>query len=213
MIAWAVDYCSRPTDIAAERRRGIDPVLIALLCLVGAATVSVIATHADWRHVSMWVWLIGLFVFARYRMPRIIGRRQIAVALGGSWSGSRSCPRRSSSPAGRSARSRRSSSTRCARRRCTRARAAAASLKRVQGTFFSTDVFAMFLLYVVLWLVAVTRTVKSRFVMFAMLGSGVLIALTFSRGVLGRDAAHRPAHDDRVHPPPAVDVLAAGHVW
>jgi hypothetical protein len=183
MIAWAVDYCSRPTAVPADRRRGIDPVLIALLCLVGATTVSVIATRGDWRHASMWLWLVGLFAFARYRMPRIIGRHQLAVAL--CWvlvvlaviSAAQLVTGR---PVGavatffqhevRSA-------------QVFSGKGGGSLLKRLQGTFFSTDVFAMFLLYVVLWLVGVTRTVKNRFVMLAMLGSGALIALTFSRGV------------------------------
>src|SRR5262249_2903330 len=56
-------------------------------------------------------------------------------------------------------------------------------LKRVQGTFFSTDVFAMFLLFCALWLIGVTRSVKVRAVSTTMLVCGVLIALTFSRGV------------------------------
>ncbi len=185
MIAWAVDYCSRPTDIPLERRRGVDPVLIALLFLIGTALVSVIANHADFRHVSMWVWLFGLFAFARYRMPRIIGRSQFAIAL--CWvmvllaliSAAQFATGR---PVGavatffqhqvRSA-------------QVYSGKGGGGLLKRVQGTFFSTDVFAMFLLYVVLWLAAVTRTVKSRFVVYTMLGSGVLIAMTFSRGVWG----------------------------
>ena len=58
-------------------------------------------------------------------------------------------------------------------------------LKRVQGTFFSTDVFAMFLLYVLLWYVAVTRSVKNRLVTLVMLGCPILIGMTFSRGVWG----------------------------
>jgi O-Antigen ligase len=185
MIAWAVDYCSRPNDIAPERRRGIDPVLIALLFLIGTALVSVIANHADFRHVSMWIWLFGLFAFARYRMPRIIGRSQFAVAL--CWvmvllalvSAAQFVTGR---PVGavatffqhqvRSA-------------QVYSGNGGGGLLKRVQGTFFSTDVFAMFLLYVVLWLIGVTRSVKSRFLVLTMLGSGVLIALTFSRGVWG----------------------------
>jgi O-antigen ligase len=183
MIAWAVDYCSRPTDIPLERRRGVDPVLIALLCLIGTALVSVIANHADYRHVSMWVSLFGLFAFARYRMPRIIGRRQMAVALAWVMAGLALVSAAqfvTGRPVGavatffqhqvRSA-------------QVYSGKGGGGLLKRVQGTFFSTDVFAMFLLYVVLWFVAVTRSVKSRFVVFAMLGSGVLIALTFSRGV------------------------------
>ena len=72
MIAWAVDYCSRPTDIAPERRRGIDPVLIAMLCLFGTATVSVIANHADYRHASMWFWLVGLFAFGGQRCEALL---------------------------------------------------------------------------------------------------------------------------------------------
>jgi hypothetical protein len=183
MIAWAVDYCSRPTDIPLDRRRGTDPVLVALLCLVGAATASVIATHADWRHVSMWLWLFGLFAFARYRMPRIIGRSQVAVAL--CWvmvllaliSAAQFATGR---PVGavatffqhqvRSA-------------QVYSGKGGGSLLKRAQGTFFSTDVFAMFLLYVVLWLLAVTRVFKNRFVLLSLLGSGLLIAVTFSRGV------------------------------
>jgi O-antigen ligase len=185
MIAWAADYSSRPTDIPPERRRGTDPVLIAILCMVGAATVSVLATHADWRHASMWLWLFGLFAFARYRMPRIIGRSQLAIAL--CWvmaalalvSAAQFVTGR---PVGavatffqhqvRSA-------------QVYSGKGGGGLLKRVQGTFFSTDVFAMFLLYVVLWLVGVTRTVKNRFVVLTMLGSGLLIAATFSRGVWG----------------------------
>ena len=85
-------------------------------------------------------------------------------------------------------------------------------LKRVQGTFFSTDVFAMFLLYVVLWLVAVTRTVKSRFVMLTLLGSGVLIAVTFSRGVWLATLLTVPLDHDRVHPAPAARAVATDHV-
>src|SRR5258706_11511750 len=43
----------------------------------------------------------------------------------------------------------------------------------------------MFLLYVMLWFAAVTRTVKSKFVVLVMIGCGVLIGMTFSRGVWG----------------------------
>ena len=183
MLAWAVDYCSRPTEIPLDRRRGVDPVLIALICLVASAAVSVVITRADWRHTFMWFWLVGLFAFARYRMPRIIGRHQLAVAL--CWvmallaliSAAQFVTGR---PVGavatffqhqvRSA-------------QVYSGKGGGGLLKRVQGTFFSTDVFAMFLLFVTLWLVGVTRTVKSRFVMLTMLGCGVLIAMTFSRGV------------------------------
>jgi O-antigen ligase len=183
LIAWAVDYCSRPTEIAADRRRGTDPVMIALLCLLAAVTASVIATRADWRHASMWFWLVGLFAFARYRMPRIVGRHQVAVALG--WvlvmlAALSAVQLATGRPIGavatffqhevRSA-------------QVYSGHGGGSLVKRVQGTFFSTDVFAMFLLYVTLWLVGVTRTVKSRFVTGMMLGAGVLIAFTFSRGV------------------------------
>jgi O-antigen ligase len=183
MIAWAVDYCSRPTDVPLDRSRGTDPVLVALLCLVGAATLSVIATHADWRHASMWLWLVVLFAFARYRMPRIIGRSQVAVALCcvmGALLLISVLQLVTGRPVGavatffqhevRSA-------------QVFSGKGGGSLLKRVQGTFFSTDVFAMFLLYVVLWLVGVTRTVKNRFVVLMMLASGVLIATTFARGV------------------------------
>jgi O-antigen ligase len=185
MIAWMMDYISRPNDLPIERRRGTDPVLIAMLCLVGAATVSVVATHADWRHVSMWFWLVGLFAFARYRMPRIVGRRQVALAL--AWvmcllaliSAAQFATGR---PIGAVAT--------FFQHQVRSAQVYSGSgggglLKRVQGTFFSTDVFAMFLLYVLLWLIAVTRTVKSMFVILVMIGCGVLIGMTFSRGVWG----------------------------
>jgi O-antigen ligase len=183
LLAWAVDYCSRPTDIPPERRRGVDPVMIALLFLIGTAMTSVIATKADWRHTFMWIWLFALFAFARYRMPRLIGRRQFAVAL--CWvmaalalvSAAQFVTGR---PVGavatffqhevRSA-------------QVFSGKGGGALLKRVQGTFFSTDVFAMFLLFVTLWLVGITRTVKNRFVTITLMGCGVLIALTFSRGV------------------------------
>ncbi|MDQ1450018.1 MAG: O-Antigen ligase [Actinomycetota bacterium] len=183
MVAWAVDYCSRPTDIPPDRRRGTDPVLVALLCLLAAVTASVIATRADWRHASLWFWLVGLFAFARYRMPRIVGRHQVAVAL--CWvlvllAGISAMQLVTGRPIGavatffqhevRSA-------------QVYSGKGGGSLVKRVQGTFFSTDVFAMFLLYTALWLVGVSRTVKSRFVTMAMLGTGVLIALTFSRGV------------------------------
>ena len=184
-IAWAMDHISRPTDIPVERRRGTDPVLVAMVFLVGAATVSVIATHADWRHVSMWFWLIGLFAFARYRMPQIVGRRQVALAL--AWvmvvlaliSAAQFVTGR---PIGavatffqhqvRSA-------------QVYSGKGGGGLVKRVQATFFSTDVFAMFLLYVLLWLIGVTRSVKNKLVTLVMLGSGVLIGMTFSRGVWG----------------------------
>jgi hypothetical protein len=183
MIAWVVDYCSRPSGIAPDRRRGTDPVIIALLCMIGAATASVIATAADWRHVSLWFWLLGLFAFARYRMPRIIGRHQVAVAL--CWvlvvlAGLSMIQLVTGRPIGavatffqhevRSA-------------QVYGGKGGGSLVKRVQGTFFSTDVFAMFLLYVSLWLVGVTRTVKNRFVTSMMIVTGVLIAFTFSRGV------------------------------
>jgi O-antigen ligase len=183
LIAWAVDHSSRPNGIPQERRRGRDPVLIALLCLIAAATVSVIATHADWRHVSLWVSLFALFAFARYRMPRIIGRRQLAAALCcvmGVLAVISGIQLVTGRPIGavatffqhevRSA-------------QVFSGKGGGSLLKRVQATFFSTDVFAMFLLFVALWLVGVSRTVKSRFVTVTMLGCGVLIALTFSRGV------------------------------
>src|SRR5579862_8441585 len=182
MLAWLVDYCSRPSDIPSERRRGIDPVLIAILCLIGAATVSVIANHADWRHVSMWIWLLGLFAFARYRMPQIVGRAQVAKAL--AWVMcllALICAAQfvTGRPVGaiatvfqhqvRSA-------------QVYSGNGGGGLLKRVQGTFFSTDVFAMFLLFVLLWFIAVTRTVKDRLVTLVMLGCPVLIGMTFSRG-------------------------------
>jgi O-antigen ligase len=185
LIAWMMDYISRPTETPIGRRRGIDPVLIAMFCLVGAATVSVTATHADWRHVSMWVSLIALFAFTRYRMPRIVGRTQVATAF--AWvicllaviSAAQFATGR---PVGaiatffqhevRSA-------------QVYSGNGGGGLLKRVQGTFFSTDVFAMFLLYALLWFVGVTRTVKSKFVILVMLGAGALIAMTFSRGVWG----------------------------
>ncbi|MDQ1466216.1 MAG: hypothetical protein QOH10_631 [Actinomycetota bacterium] len=183
MLAWAVDYCSRPTDIPLERRRGTDPVLVAILCMVGAAMVSVIATRADWRHTFLWLWLFALFAFARYRMPRIIGRRQLAVALCWVMAGLALVSAAqfvTGRPVGavatffqhqvRSA-------------QVYSGKGGGGILKRVQGTFFSTDVFAMFLVYVLLWLIGVTRTVKNRFVMLTTLGCGVLIAMTFSRGV------------------------------
>ena len=183
LIAWAVDHCSRPNGIPQDRRRGSDPVLIALLCLIAAATVSVIATHADWRHVSLWVSLFALFAFARYRMPRIIGRGQLAVALCcvmGVLAVISGIQLVTGRPVGavatffqhevRSA-------------QVFSGKGGGSLLKRVQATFFSTDVFAMFLLFVALWFVGVSRTVKSRFVTLTMLGCGVLIALTFSRGV------------------------------
>jgi len=185
LIAWAVDYCSRPTDIPPDRRRGTDPVIVALLCLVAAATVSVIATHADWRHVSMWGWLICLFAFARYRMPRILGRSQVAVALCcvmGLLAVISAAQVATGRPVGAIA----TLFQHQVRSAQVYSGSGGGSLaKRVQGTFFSTDVFAMFLLYVTLWLIAVTRTVKDRFVTLTMLGTGVLIALTFSRGVWG----------------------------
>ena len=183
LIAWAVDYCSRPTDIAVERRRGTDPVMIALLLMLAAATASVIATRADWRHASLWLSLLGLFAFARYRMPRIVGRQQVAVAL--CWvlvllAGLSAIQLVTGRPIGavatffqhevRSA-------------QVYSGKGGGSLVKRVQGTFFSTDVFAMFLLYAALWLVGVTRTVKNRFVTSMMLATGVLLAFTFSRGV------------------------------
>jgi O-antigen ligase len=183
LLAWAVDYCSRPTDIPFDRRRGVDPVLIAMLCLIGSAMLSVIATHADWRHTFMWIWLFALFAFARYRMPRLIGRRQFAIAL--CWvmallalvSAAQFVTGR---PVGAIA-TLFQHQVRSAQ--VFSGKGGGALLKRVQGTFFSTDVFAMFLLFVTLWLVGITRTVKNRFVTLTLMGSGVLIALTFSRGV------------------------------
>jgi O-antigen ligase len=183
LIAWAVDYCSRPTDIAPERRRGVDPVLIAMLFLIGTSFVSVIANHADFRAASMWVSLFGLFAFARYRMPRIVGRSQVAVALAWIMVGlAFICAAQFATgrPVGavatffqhqvRSA-------------QVYNGKGGGGLLKRAQGTFFSTDVFAMFLLYVVLFFIGVTRTVKTRFVITMMLVSVVLIGVTFSRGV------------------------------
>lgn len=185
MIAWMMDHISRPGEIPTERLRGTDPVIVAMICLVCAATVSVLATHADWRHVSMWFWLIGLFAFARYRMPRIMGRGQVAIAL--AWvmcllaliSAAQFVTGR---PVGAVAT--------FFQHQVRSAQVYSGSgggglLKRVQGTFFSTDVFAMFLLYVLLWFVAVTRTVKNRFIVLVMLGCGILIGMTFSRGVWG----------------------------
>jgi O-antigen ligase len=185
LIAWMMDYISRPTETPIERRRGTDPVLISILCLIGAATVSVIATHADWRHVSMWVSLFGLFAFARYRLPRILGRGQFAMGL--AWvlcllaliSAAQFVTGR---PVGAVA-TLFQHQVRSAQ--VYSGNGGGGLLKRVQGTFFSTDVFAMFLLYVLLWFVAVTRTVKNTFVILVMLGCGVLIAMTFSRGVWG----------------------------
>jgi O-antigen ligase len=185
LIAWAVDYCSRPTDIAPERRRGVDPVLIAMLCLLGTATVSVIANHADYRHASMWLWLVGLFAFARYRMPRIIGRHQFAVALCWVLAGLALLS------AVQFATGRQIGAVATFFQHQVRSaqvysgKGGGGLLKRVQGTFFSTDVFAMFLLYVVLWLIGVTRSVKNKWVVLTMLGSVVLIGMTFSRGVWG----------------------------
>jgi O-antigen ligase len=185
LIAWMMDYISRPSEIPAERRRGTDPVLVAMILLVGAATVSVIATHADWRHVSMWVELIGLFAFARYRMPRIVGRRQVAMALAWVMCGlALVCAAQfvTGRPVGAVA-TLFQHQVRSAQ--VYSGKGGGGLLKRVQGTFFSTDVFAMFLLYVLLWFVAVTRAVKSRFVVVVMLGCGILIGMTFSRGVWG----------------------------
>jgi O-antigen ligase len=183
MIAWMMDYISRPSEIPAERRRGTDPVIVAMIFLVGAATVSVIATHADWRHASMWLWLIGLFAFARYRMPRIVGRGQVAMAL--AWvmcllaliSAAQFVTGR---PVGAVA-TFFQHTVRSAQ--VYSGTGGGGIVKRVQGTFFSTDVFAMFLLYVLLWFVAVTRTVKSKFIVLVMLGCGILVGMTFSRGV------------------------------
>ncbi len=185
MLAWAVDHMSRPNDLPPERRRGTDPVLVALCLLVGFATISVIATHADWRHACMWLWLTGLYAFARYRMPRIIGRNQLAVALAWVMVGLAlvsAVQFATGRPVGAVA-TLFQHQVRSAQ--VYSGKGGGGILKRVQGTFFSTDVFAMFLLYVVIWFVAVTRTVEKRLVTLAMLGSGVLIALTFSRGVWG----------------------------
>src|SRR5690242_1916138 len=81
LMAWAVDYTSRPTDIEEGRRRHVDPVFLALVALLVFSVADCMLNHADYRASSMWFWLVGLYAFARYRMPRIVGREQVAVAL------------------------------------------------------------------------------------------------------------------------------------
>jgi hypothetical protein len=159
LIAWAVDYCSRPTDIPAERRRGTDPVIVALLCFLGTVIASVIATRADWRHASLWLWLLALFAFARYRMPRIVGREQVAVALAWMLVGLASLSMIqlvTGRPIGAVATF---FQHEVASSQVYGGKGVGSLIKRVQGTFWSTDVFAMWLLFVTLWLVGVTRTV------------------------------------------------------
>src|SRR5262245_39924962 len=162
LMAWAVDYTSRPSDIEPERRRGIDPVLVAMVFLLAATTVSTVANHADYRHPSMWLWLIGLYGFARYRMPRIIGRRQFAIALcwvlgGLALLGFVQVV--TGRPVGAVA-TFFQHQVRAAQ--VYGGKGKGGLLKRVQGTFFSTDVFAMFLLFCALWLIGVSRSVKVR---------------------------------------------------
>jgi O-antigen ligase len=185
LMAWAVDYTSRPSDIERERRRGVDPVLLALIALVVLAVVSCVLNHADYRAASMWLWLVGLYAFARYRMPRIIGREQFAVAL--CWvlvglaalSGLQVLTGRAVGAVATFFQHEVRTS------QVYGGNGGGGLFKRVQGTFFSTDVFSMFLLYCALWLLGVTRSVRGRLVGWALALCGVLIALTFSRGVWG----------------------------
>jgi hypothetical protein len=185
LMAWAVDYSSRPNDLERDRRRGIDPVFVALVCLLVLSLVSVIANHADYRAASMWMWLIGLYAFARYRMPRIVGRHQVAVALAWVVVGLALlivAQVATGRPVGAVA-TFFQHEVRTAQ--VYGGKGGGALLKRVQGTFFSTDVFSMFLLYSALWFLGAARSVKARIVALALGLCGVLIALTFSRGVWG----------------------------
>lgn len=193
LMAWVVDYTSRPTDIDPERRRGIDPVFVALVFLLTTSTVSAVLNHADYRAASMWLWLVGLYAFARYRMPRIIGREQLAVAL--CWViaglGLLSLAQIATGhPIGAVA-TFFQHQVRTAQ--VYGGKGGGGLFKRVQGTFFSTDVFSCFLLYSALWLLGVTRSVKLRPVAWTIGVCGVLIALTFSRGVWATSLVLIPA--------------------
>ncbi|HEX4491496.1 MAG TPA: O-antigen ligase family protein [Acidimicrobiia bacterium] len=183
LIAWMVDYTSRPSDIESERRRRVDPVLIALTALVVLSVVSCVLNHADYRAASMWLSLTGLYAFARYRMPRIIGREQLAVALAcvlvglALLSGVQVLTGRAVGAVATFFQKQVRTS------QVYGGNGGGGLFKRVQGTFFSTDVFAMFLLYNAIWLIGVTRSVKGRLIAWSLGLCGVLIALTFSRGV------------------------------
>jgi O-antigen ligase len=185
LMAWAVDYTSRPTDIEPKRRRHIDPVFVALGILVTTSLVSVTLNHADYRAASMWLWLTCLYAFARYRMPRIIGREQFAIAL--CWvlvglallSGVQVLTGRAVGAVATFFQHQVRTS------QVYGGNGGGGLFKRVQGTFFSTDVFSMFLLYCSLWLLGVTRSVRGRLIGGGLALCGVLIALTFSRGVWG----------------------------
>jgi O-antigen ligase len=192
LIAWACDYVSRPSPVPGARRRGADPVLIATLLFVGFALASCIANKADYRMFCLYGWLFALFAFARYRMPQILGRDRLAVALSWMMVGLAlisAAQFKTGTSVGALAQ--------YFQHGVRQAQVYSGSgggglLKRVQGTFFSTDEFAQFLLYVLLFLIALTRVVKNNFVVLCMLGTGILIGLTFSRGVWGSTAVLVP---------------------
>jgi O-antigen ligase len=158
----------------------------------GFALASCIANKADYRMFFLYGWLFALFAFARYRMPQILGRERLALALGWTMVGlALICAVQFKTGTSFGA------LAQYFQHGVRQAQVYSGSgggglLKRVQGTFFSTDEFAQFLLYVLLFLLAVTRAVKNNFVVLCMIGVGILIGLTFSRGVWGSTAVLVP---------------------
>lgn len=192
LIAWACDSISRPNTVPGGRRRGLDPVLIATFCFIAFALASCILNKADYRMFCLYGWLFALFAFARYRMPKIIGRERLAVALGWTIVGLAlisAAQFKTGTAVGALAQY---FQHQVLQAQVYSGTGGGGLLKRVQGTFFSTDEFAEFLLIVLLFFAAVTRTIKNNFVVACMLITGILIAPTFSRGVWGSTAALIP---------------------
>jgi O-antigen ligase len=192
LIAWACDYVSRPSPVPRERRRGADPVFISILFFMGFALASCILNHADYRMFCLYGWLLALFAFARYRMPQIMGRERLAVALSWVMVGLAlicAAQFKTGTAVGALAQYFQHNVLQA---QVYSGTGGGGLVKRVQGTFFSTDEFAQFLVIVLLFFAAVTRLIKNNFVVLCMIGTGILIGPTFSRGGWGITAALIP---------------------
>ncbi|MGH3926049.1 MAG: hypothetical protein ACRDTT_24850, partial [Pseudonocardiaceae bacterium] len=160
---------------AGHGGQGVDRVLVALLFFTAAAAVSALVNGASLRHAFLWLYLAGLFAFARYRLPRLLGLDTVirvvcmvllvvaAVCLVQFVTSSsfgvlyKYFPDPNEKlgqvyPTG------------------------GGTLKRVQGPFFGSNILAQFMTYSLVWLVATSRARRSPLV-FVTIGAVVTTIL------------------------------------
>lgn len=182
LAIWFVQACVGQSRRVTDRR-GLDPVVVAMLCFAAAAWWSAYATGSSMRHACLWFSLTGLFAFARYRLPVLLApsavrRTVVAVVLvvglvclvqfaTGSSLGA--LYRYFPDPNEKLGQVHTGGT---------------GILKRVQGPFYGSNINGQFMTYALVWLVATVHVERRRTTAgtVAVAVAAVAIVLTFSRG-------------------------------